>query len=332
MNEWPRLLAFAEANPSASFALATLVARTGASYRQPGARLLVDSRGAYAGSLSGGCLEEDIARVALRVLAGSTPEKLHIDTRPHFGCPGRLEIFIEPVSTSLLASIRSRLAARESFSLLTCHGDPASGTCIDFPVTSSVPSASPAPVQDSVFRESIGPRPRLVVIGWSRDAEAVCRQSCLLGWETWRLADSPARLRELAQAADEQREACPPDSLVARFVPDSRTAVLVMTHHLGRDAAYLAAAFRAPYGYLGLLGSRRRREDIFRTLGEAGLLDDGPPPETLHAPVGLDLGAESPEAIALAILAEIHAFWQDRPATPLRLKSSPIHTSSKPPA
>ena len=88
--------------------------------------------------------------------------------------------------------------------------------------------------------------------------------------------------------------------------------------------------FAPPYGYLGLLGSRRRREEIFHTLAESGLLDTAPP-ETLHAPVGLDLGAETPESIALAILAEIHAFWQSRPATPLRSKSTPIHLHPTPP-
>jgi xanthine/CO dehydrogenase XdhC/CoxF family maturation factor len=324
MNDWPRLLAFADRHPAAPLALATLVGRTGSSYRQPGARLLVTATGDFAGSLSGGCLEEDIAQVALRVLASGHPETLHIDTRPHFGCPGRLEIFLEPIACPVLDTLRTHLAARRPVTLLTDHGPAATGTRIESTDTPHAPSELPTASAASHFRETLGPRPRLLVLGWSRDAEAVCRQSSLLGWETVRIADSPARLRELTPVADEQLAACPPDSLLARFPPDSRTAVLVMTHHLGRDAAYLAAAFRAPYGYLGLLGSRRRREEIFHTLAESGLLDTAPP-ETLHAPVGLDIGAETPESIALAILAEIHALWQSRPATPLRTKTTPIH-------
>ena len=100
--------------------------------------------------------------------------------------------------------------------------------------------------------------------------------------------------------------------LVARFAPDAGTAVVVMTHHLARDLAYLRAVLPAPYPYVGLLGSRRRRENLLAELGEAGVLADDTVEARLHAPVGLDLGATDPASVALAIVAEIQAAWAGR--------------------
>ncbi|MBC8011024.1 MAG: XdhC family protein [Burkholderiales bacterium] len=313
MNDWPRLLDFAARHAEAPLALATLVGRTGSSYRLPGARLVVTVDGEFAGSLSGGCLEDGIAQVARRVLQTGRDEKLRIDTRPHFGCPGLLDIWVETLRPEQIAELRRGLAARKAFTYDTVYSENNDAT----------DGTSPRPV----FRETIAPVPRLLVAGTARDAEALCRQAGLLGWETWRIAPDPAAARELKIVAHEHIRACAPDELPRRFTADARTALVIMTHHLGRDAAYLRHALRQPFGYLGLLGSRRRREEIFRVLGDAGIFDDGPPPETLHAPVGLDLGAETPEAIALAIVAEIHATWQGRPGGPLREKHGPIHVA-----
>lgn len=312
MNDWPRLLAFADQHPGQPLALATLVGRTGSSYRQPGARLLVNLDREFTGSLSGGCLEDGVAAVARRVLQTGRNERLQIDTRPHFGCAGTLDIWVEPISATALETLRAGLASRQTFTWETHYS------------AANTHSAAPS----AVFCETIPPRPRLLVAGAARDAEAVCRQASLLGWEIHRLAADPATLRDLLPVAGEQLHACPPEAVATRFPPDARTALLIMTHHLGRDTAYLRHALREPYGYVGLLGSRRRREEIFRELGEAGLFAEGPPPDTLHAPVGLDIGADTPEAIALAIVAEIHAYWQNHDGGSLRLKSAAIHAGA----
>ncbi len=287
MNEWPRLIAFSESRAQGPLALATLVARVGSSYRSPGARLLATAGGEFAGCMSGGCLEERIAEVAARVARGGRAEWLEIDTRPHFGCAGFLKIWVEPVERAWLAKIAAALAERRVIEVKT------------------------RPQGADVFREPIEPQPRVLVVGDARDAEALARQTDLLGWETMRIAaDSP-------------------EVLARRFGADACTAVVIMTRHLGRDAAWLRQVWGEPFGYIGLLGSRRRREEIFRVLGEAGVFEAGPPPQVLHAPTGLDIGAETPEAVALAIAAEIHAVWQKGSGTALREKKGAIHAPAE---
>ncbi len=287
MNEWPRLIAFSESRAQGPLALATLVARVGSSYRSPGARLLATAGGEFAGCMSGGCLEEQIAEVAARVALGGRAEWLEIDTRAHFGCAGVLRIWVERVERAWLAEIGAALAERRVIEIETR----AEGA--------------------EVFRERIEPRPRVLVIGDARDAEALARQTRLLGWETWRIAEDSA------------------DILARRFGADARTAVVIMTRHLGRDARWLRQVWGEPFGYIGLLGSRRRREEILRVVGEAGGFEAGPAPEVLHAPTGLDIGAETPEAVALAIAAEIHAVWRRSAGMSLREKTGAIHAPTE---
>ena len=103
------------------------------------------------------------------------------------------------------------------------------------------------------------------------------------------------------------------------------TAVLVMTHHLATDLAFLREILPAGYGYIGLLGSKRRRETLLAELGELGLLEDPVVTDRLHAPVGLDLGGHHPATIALAIVAEIQAVLAGASGGFLRDKSGTIH-------
>ena len=305
-SDWHYLLRFLREHRGQPMALATLVAREGSSYRQPGARMLVSAGGAYAGSLSGGCLEEGIAGIARQVLADGRTRFESIDTRPHFGCPGTLKILIERIEAGgLLDEIAARVAVRESFRLATSE----CGTHLG---------------GGEGFIEEVGPRPRLVVIGWTSDQDPLFRMAALLGWECHRIVRD-ARM-DVPPVAGEQVGLCPADELTGRFAPDSATAVLVMSHHLATDLAYLKAAFPADYAYVGLLGSRRRREELLGELGACGMLDDERAISRLHAPVGLDLGAEHPAAIALSILSEIQAVLAGRDGGFLRERLGTIHS------
>lgn len=318
MHDWPRLHAFAARRPAAPFALVSLVGRSGSSYRPPGARLLVAADGAWAGSISGGCLEDELAREAVRVLATGAAVLHSVDTRPHYGCPGRLELFIEPLPAGWMDDLGARLARREAFVVRTrfaSGGGEATGSRIE---NGFATDAGPA----GVFHQEVGPTPRLVVVSGTSDADAVLRFADVLGWDVHRVlpAGDPTRADDAPS-----EDVCPAAGLPARFPPDTRTAVVIMTHHLARDLAYLRAVLPVPYLYIGLLGSRRRRETLLAALGEDGLLADETLADRLHAPVGLDLGADDPAAIALAIVAEIQAFWGGRPGGSLRARAGAIH-------
>ncbi len=319
-SDWKRLLDFAASGAKPPFALATLVGRQGSSYRMPGARLLIDSEGRHAGCLSGGCLEEGVAQVGLRVLRTGTVERLHLDTRPHFGCPGLLDIFVEPLETDLLAKISGAIAARRRPWLVTrfaADGGARAGT--------GLLETRPAAVSAGEWSEELALLPRLIVVSGTSDADPLCELAAWLGWEVRRVVHSAEAQRDVIASVAGRAEIVEPERLSQALPADERTACVIMTHHLGRDLAYLRAALAGAYPYVGLLGSRRRRETLLGELGDTGLLEDPTVAERLRAPVGLDLGAEEPRGIALAIVAEIQAAWGGGAGRPLRERSGPLH-------
>lgn len=310
--EWRQLVDFAASRGGGRFALATLIRREGASYRQPGARLLIAPDGSHVGCLSGGCLEEGIAQVGLRVSRTGAGESLRIDTRPHFGCPGVLDLWVEPVASGLIAGVADALRRRRRVWLETRPG--ACGTRLH--------DAPPADSPEDGLVQALGLLPRLIVASATSDADPLCELAAWMGWEARRVLHSSEAAESPSLAA---AEVVLPERLSEVFPADERTACVVMTHHLGRDSAYLRHALEAGYPYVGLLGSRRRRESLLGELGEAGVLADPTIDERLRAPVGLDLGAEEPRGIALAIVAEIQAAWAGAAGGPLRERRGPVH-------
>lgn len=310
MSDWPLLLEFARQHQGEPLALASLVATEGSSYRKPGARLLISADGGYCGSLSGGCLEDGIARAAREVIASGLPRTDWIDTRPHFGCPGQLQIFTESLNASnLLGFVSESLASRQSFALQTT----AAGT---------------RPVRDSSregFVEEVTPFTRLIAVGGTSDLEPVFAFGQTLGWECLRVLSDRRVASSVPSMSGEKVVTVSAPDLLESFHPDDQTAVLIMSHHLATDLAYLRACVGRGYGYLGLLGSRRRRETLLSELGEQGLLENCDWTQKFHAPVGLDLGATHPTSIALAIVAEIQAVLAGRSGGFLRERVEPIH-------
>jgi len=290
-SDWYHLEGFIKLHRGQSLALASLIKIDGTSYRQVGARLLVNQLGDYSGSLSGGCLEQGVAKVAEKVLVDGRTRLEKINTEPHFGCPGVLTILIEKVDPyGLLDEISQKLLAREPFTVTTTR----KGSSL---------------IASDGFCEEVTPRPRLIVIGWTSDQEPLFKIAQTLNWECSRICNDQRVIRDTPISAGESIRICAPDDLQATFVPDSATAVLVMSHHMVTDLAYLKAAAHAGYSYLGLLGSKRRREKLLNELGELGMLENTEWLDSFHAPVGLDIGADHPTTIALSILAEIQAVF-----------------------
>ena len=314
MSDWPFLFDFARKHSPGRLALATLVAREGSSYRQPGARMLVAEDGGFCGSLSGGCLEEGIANTARSVLAEGMPRRMVIDTRPHFGCPGKLHIFIEEITHALPDRIEASLRERTGIVIVT---GPA-GTRIDTQAG-----------MDELL-EKVVPPPRLVGVGWTPDLDPVLGFAAALGWERHRVLRDERMIAETPVVAGESVRSLAAPDFAAHFRPDPATAILVMTHHLATDLAFLREILPAGYGYVGLLGSRRRRETLLAELGSLGLLEDPSITDRFHAPVGLDLGGHHPSTIALAIVAEIQAVLAGASAGFLRERIGTIHPQPQP--
>ena len=310
MSDWPFLFDFARKHRGGRLALASLVAREGSSYRQPGARMLIAEDGSFSGSLSGGCLEEGIANAARQVFAEGAPRKLAIDTRPHFGCPGKLHVHLEEIPVDLPLEVETALRERRSVTM----------------VTDDAGSRIGSKGADNALIEKIDPPVRLVVVGWTPDIEPVLSFAASLGWQRHRVVREQRMVAETPRVAGEAIRAIAAEELRDQLAPDAATAVLMMTHHLATDLAFLKEILPAGYGYVGLLGSRRRRETLLGELGALGLLEDPSVTDRFYAPVGLDLGGHHPASIALAIVAEIQAALAGAPAGFLRDRKGSIHS------
>jgi xanthine/CO dehydrogenase XdhC/CoxF family maturation factor len=170
-----------------------------------------------------------------------------------------------------------------------------------------------------VFYEPMQPPLRLVVCGAGHDAVPLVRQAAELGWRV-----TVADVRRTLLTHDRFPDAAgfsdaDPEASARAMRPDARTAVVLMSHNYLRDIAYLGAFLEASPAYLGVLGPRGRTEQMLTELGRSGEIS------RLHAPAGLDIGAEGPDEVARAIVAEILAATRGRGGGPLRERRGPIH-------
>ncbi|GAA5484053.1 XdhC family protein [Haloferula sargassicola] len=297
------------------WALATLVQVTGSALRRPGARMLISDDGRLRGCLSGGCLEPEIARRASEVIATGRAALLEFDTRRHYGCDGTIVILIEPFPAALIEAGRLA-AARKSFQLAT-----------PLQASSSLPTRILCEGESGAdcFVESVDPPIRLLVAGAGTDALPLARLATALGWDfTYLLAHDDV-------PPDPQADLLRGEPGQSEIEIDARTAVIVMTHKFGRDVAWLTQFLAAAPPYLGLLGSRRRGSSILNELVSQSpdLIDVL---DAVRTPIGLDLGGENPEDIALSICSEVQAALAGREARPLSEGSAPIHGRTEVPA
>jgi xanthine dehydrogenase accessory factor len=292
-------------NRAQPFALATLVQTEGSTYRKPGARLLVDSDGGTLGVLSGGCLEEEIARHGQKVINDASPVLLSFDTKLLYGCDGQLKILVEPLPAAepdgnLITEIGRLLRNREVCRIRTCfEGDTLGSKVL---IVDALVAERPG-----VLIDTVSPPIRLLLFGTGPEIEPITQLAGNLGWVIERFGH--------------------PSELAEDFRPDTQTAALVMTHNFGRDLLALDRLLSFQLRYVGLLGPRKRHAELLARLSEYRPLDLNPGARNLFAPVGLDIGSEAPEEIALSIVSEVAAVLSNRRGGSLRERKSDIHTS-----
>ena len=312
--------------------LATLATVEGSSYRRPGARLLVLSDGTRIGSISGGCLEEDVLSRARQVASTGRAETVVYDTTTEndlvwgvgLGCHGVVRVVIEklPPHPAWAAALSANFATRRATPLAVVHqaSTPGQlGTClaVDLPAA-RLPDTE-------VFLNTVTPPTSLFLFGAGDDAQPLVRLADELGWHVT-VADPRAAFATGARFPTAGAlVVAPAAELAARAAPGADSLAVVMTHHYVHDVPILRELLQRPLAYLGLLGPKKRSEKILSDLAADGLVVTPEMRARLHAPVGLDLGADSPPQVALAILAEMQAALAQRGARPLRERTRPIH-------
>ena len=323
MNELAAIVREARAALSAGkpAVLATVVAVRGSAYRRPGARMLVTSDGWRAGSISGGCLEADITRQAAFLVSHGRALVRSYDTSEdagaRLGCGGEVDVLLEPLTSAAFLDVLARVThGRESIDVRTAietrTGERevrAGGALVFTTATESLDGVR-------CFEERIDPSARLLVVGAGHDAMPVARFADELGWSVdvydWRpglltTERFPTASLCLASATE----------LSSRFQLEPGVVAVVMAHHIDYDAAALAVLLRdESVASVGLLGPRHRSAQVLALVESRGRLTEAQR-SRLKAPVGLDLGADGPAAIALSIIAEAQASLAGRTGVPL---------------
>jgi len=314
--------------------LATVVALEGSSYRKPGVRMLIREDGKMVGAVSGGCVEKEVLRQAQSVFKSGTPKVMTYDGRYRLGCEGILYILIEPCEPSgvFLKSFENILKNRKDFKIVSYfkqkdESNHAFGSFFKFGEEQfSFRESFEPKLETEIFEQRMPPCFKLLIIGSEHDAVQLCSYVSLTGWEVTiaTVASEEKNISDFPGAVDFISSL--PEELGISSI-DDQTAVVLMTHSYVKDLKYLLRLKDATPIYLGLLGPAKRREKLLNEFLErcpeiSDTFFDG-----IHGPAGLDIGAETPQEIAISIISEILAFTRAKEPTSLKNKTGAIHSS-----
>ncbi len=349
-----RFVELAEAGRQA--AVATVVRIKGSAYRRPGAKFLVEDDGHTSGSVSGGCLEADVRESALEAMRIGAPRLIHYETGSDdrtvwglgLGCNGSVDIFVQPgAEGEALETVRRAaelLAGDDAFTVSTAVKGPAAGRAIVLSAQGVLAGSTADPELDremireardvlarrastlraigasEVFTEILVPPPNLVLFGAGDDAIPLCAYASSAGFRV-SIVDHRAAYLSADRFPGAARLVLrrPEDGTASLPVGPSDFAV-VKTHSFGHDREWTRLLLASGVSYIGLLGPRARSQEIQNRVG-------APATGRIYGPVGLDLGADGPEQVALSIVAELLAVKSEREPWPLREKEGAIHAT-----
>jgi xanthine/CO dehydrogenase XdhC/CoxF family maturation factor len=329
----------------------------GSAYRHEGAKLVVAEDGRTAGNVSGGCLEQDVREVALQVIRTEDPElRSYCSSADEIaawdlgvGCEGQVDVFVEPAEAR--PRERALLDERRSFvgcgliagtgertgkgKRLVVTGDGAEGDLGSKDLNARATTQAREVLETgesgiheiagrSVFFDVLVPPPQLVVLGAGDDARPLVRFAADVGFRVVVVDRRPGYLTVERFPAAAALVKSAGDELGEALSLDAECYAVVMNHNFADDQAYLRALLKAPVAYIGMLGPRQRTERILRNLAVERPMDEA----RVYGPVGLDIGTDGAEQVALAVIAEILAVRSGRRARSLRERRAAIHASS----
>ena len=306
-------------------ALATVVHTWGSSPRPIGSQFVVRDDAAFAGSVSGGCIETQLISEALDVIADGRPQLLTFGVSDEqawqagMTCGGQLRVWLQSLTaTRWLIALQAACTARRPAALISRLSDGAQCVWLEGQCAGDI-TLSPAALADvaervvtdrsglldtepSLFARIHVPSPRLLIVGAVHIAQLLIPMAATAGFDVTLIDPRPAfanrvRFPDVALCNDW------PERALATLRPDETTAVVTLSHDPKLDDQALCAALTSPAFYIGALGSTRTHVQRQQRLREQGL--DDAALVRIHAPVGLDLGGRLPAEIAVAIMAQV---------------------------
>ena len=336
-HEFRDIITAAQAATSQGLAsvLATVVDLEGSSYRKPGVRMLILETNERIGAVSGGCVEKEVVLQAQDVFKTGVSKMMTYDGRYRLGCEGVLYILLELVTLtpSFLETFSKCLAQRKTFKLQSFYKkevgtQPNIGSVLQvdncFYPLGSLSQTNGTPLN---FTQTMPPCFKLLILGAEHDAVQLCNYAALTGWDVTVVAG----IKEAKHQSDFPNAkallSITPEQLDTATI-DEFTAVVLMTHNFAYDLRYLVALHKTLPSYIGVLGPKKRREDLL-----SQLLEYCPDVEdlflnTIHGPAGLNIGSVTPQEIALSIVSEILAVTRNE--TPIALSEKKDTQHSKP--
>ncbi|MBE8726175.1 XdhC family protein [Flavobacterium hungaricum] len=348
-------------------ALATVVKVEGSSYRQPGARMLVTEEGQLTGAISGGCLEGDALKKALlaihqkenKLITYNTSNEDDAEIGLQLGCNGIVHILFEYIDDETaynpiellkqLEKERKPAVMVSVFSLKkyavqlgtvlfyrdnqVLHPDKialelVSDVAIVLKEKSTVIKTIDAENGSEALIEYINPPVSLIIAGAGNDVQPLVTMTSILGWEV-SVIDGRST-HAVAKRFPEAKNVLvsKPETFLANTVIDSQTYFVLMTHNYQYDLQVLKQLLEKDCPYIGVLGPKTKLERMLQDLQQNGIVVTEEQLSRIYGPIGLDLGAETGEEIALSIVAEIKAVLSGTKGTSLKHKQGKIHSTT----
>lgn len=346
-------------------ALATVVKVEGSSYRQPGARMLVTEDGMLTGAISGGCLEGDALRKALlsinqkqnKLVTYNTSNEDDAEVGLQLGCNGIVHILFEYIDEEVennpiqllqqlelerkeavivtvfslkrnASQIGTTLFFRKDSPVLTLDNE-ALSLISDVKEALENKTTVVKKLQEENGREAlieyIKPSISLVIAGAGNDIQPLVKMAAVLGWRT-HIAEgraTHATAKRFPKASE--ISVVKPEQFLENITIDDQTYFLLMTHNYKYDLALLKLLLETNCHYIGILGPKSKFSRMLDDLLIEGITVNDEQLSRIHSPIGLDIGAETSEEIALSIVSEIKAIASERVGTSLKYKPGKIH-------
>ena len=346
-------------------ALATVVKVKGSTYRRPGARMLMSQDGCMTGSISGGCLESDVFEHAKQVMASGEPTLVKYDPEVAeeiiwalgLGCNGAVHVLIERLDKQLtfiteclsnrhsgvLATIfcvEGQLQAKVGNHLMLYPDKNITNEIADSILTQAVISDAQLVLQEQkskvkiynlpagraeVLIEFIQPPTPLLIFGAGQDAMPVVHFAKELGWHVTVVDHRPTYITPEKFPYADSLILTSAEAAYKHISLEDSTVAIVMTHNYFHDRELLKMLLPSAVRYIGVLGPKSRTAELLQDLQAEGIFYTEEQLSRLYAPVGLDIGADTPVEIALSIVAEIQAVLAKRTGGLLRDRKAPIH-------